>query len=86
MGCIATRGWDEKTDVMIVEEGRGRVGYEVKGKGSHTLLAGDVSHKPGGIGCHCFPPVLQLPSQPLKGLLPIWLLGEQRRNGCEQFV
>ena len=33
MGCIATRGWDEKTDVMIVEEGRGRVGYEVKGKG-----------------------------------------------------
>jgi len=40
--------------------------------------AGDVSHKHGGS--------LQLPSQPLKGLLPILLLGEQRHNGCEQFA
>ena len=29
---------------------------------------------------------LQLPSQPLRGLLPILLLGEQRHNGCEQFA
>ena len=45
--------------------------------------AGDVSHKPG---CHYFPPSLQLRSQPLRGLLPIWLLGEQRHDGCEQFA
>ena len=37
------------------------------------------------VGCHYFPPGLQLPSQPLRGLLPRLLLGEQRHNGCEQF-
>ena len=36
------------------------------------------------VGCHYFPPGLQLPSQPLRRLLPILLLGEQRHNGCEQ--
>jgi len=35
------------------------------------------------IGCHYFPPGLQPPPQPLRGLLPILLLGEQRHNGCE---
>ena len=34
------------------------------------------------VGCHYFPPGLQLPSQPLRGLLPISLLGEQRHNIC----
>jgi len=38
------------------------------------------------VGCHYFPPGLQLPPQPLKGLLPISLLGEQRHNGCEQLL
>jgi len=38
------------------------------------------------VGCHYFPPGLQLPSQPLRGLLPILLLGEQRHNWCEQFA
>ena len=33
-----------------------------------------MSHKPGGIGCHYFPSGLQLPSQSLRGLLPISLL------------
>jgi len=47
--------------------------------------AGEVSHKPA-VGCHYFSPGLQLPPQPLKGLLPILLLGEQRHNGCEQFA
>jgi len=42
--------------------------------------AGDVSHK-HGVGCHYFPPGLQLPPQPLRGLLPILLLGEHRHNG-----
>ena len=32
------------------------------------------------VGCHYFPPSLQLPSQPLRGLLPISLLGEQRHD------
>ena len=34
------------------------------------------------VGCHYFPPGLQLPPQPLKGLLSVLLLGEQRHNGC----
>ena len=38
------------------------------------------------VGCHYFPPGLQLSSQPLRGLLPISLLGEQRHDGCEQFA
>jgi len=33
------------------------------------------------VGCHYFPPGLQLPSQPLRGLLPVLLLGEQRHDG-----
>jgi len=48
--------------------------------------AGGVSHKTGGIGCHYFPPGLQLPTQPLRGLLSILLLGEQRHDACEQFA
>jgi len=28
----------------------------------------------------------QLPLQPLRGLLPVSLLGEQRHDGCEQFA
>jgi len=36
--------------------------------------------------CHYFPPGLQLPPQPLRGLLPVLLLGEQTHNGCEQFA
>ena len=38
------------------------------------------------VGCHYFSPGLQLPSQPLRGLQPISLFGEQRHNGCEQFA
>ena len=48
--------------------------------------AGDVSHKPGGIGCHYFPSGPQLPPQPLIGLVPISLLGEQRHDGCDEFA
>jgi len=40
--------------------------------------AGDVNHKPDGR--------LPLPPRPIRGLLPILLLGEQRHNGCEQFA
>jgi len=38
------------------------------------------------VGCHYFPPGLQLPSQPLRRLLPISLFGKQTHNGCEQFA
>jgi len=38
------------------------------------------------VGCHYFPPGLQLPPRRLRGLLPIMLLGEQRHDGCEQFA
>ena len=38
------------------------------------------------VSCHYFPPGLQLPQQPLRGLLPVLLLGEQRHDGCEQFA
>ena len=47
--------------------------------------AGDVSHKPGGR----LPLLSARPavtSQPLRGLLPVSLLGEQRHDGCEQFA
>ena len=52
--------------------------------------AGDVSHKTDGrlpllSALHYFPS-LQLPSRPLRRLLPISLLGEQRHNWCEQFA
>ena len=35
---------------------------------------------------HYFPPGPLLPSQPLRGLLAISLLGEQRHNRCKQFA
>jgi len=38
------------------------------------------------LGCHYFPPGLQLPPQPLRWLLPVLLFGEQRHNGCAQFA
>jgi len=47
--------------------------------------AGNVSHKPGGR----LPLLSARPSatpQPLRGLLPVLLLGEQRHNRCEQFA
>ena len=78
------------------------VGRSVKGKGRPYSItqrrvrepipvlgsqpAGDVSHKPGGRAAITFRQGLQLPPQPLRGLLPISLLGEQRHDGCEQFA
>jgi len=47
--------------------------------------AGDVSHKPGGM-LPLLSPGPQLTPQPLRGLLPISLLGEQGHNGFEQFA
>ena len=47
--------------------------------------AGDVSHKPGG-KLPLLSAGLQLLLQPLRRLLPILLLDEQRHDGCEQFA
>jgi len=44
--------------------------------------AGDVSHKPGG-RLPLLSASLQLPPQPLRGLLTIWLLGEPTGRICE---
>jgi len=44
--------------------------------------AGDVSHKPGG-RLPLLSARLTVTPQPLRGLLPISLLGEQRHKGCE---
>jgi len=76
-------------------------GLSKKGKGSQYSIAklsvpelipvlgsqpaGDVSHKPGG-RLPLISARLQLPSQPLRRLLPISLIGEQRHDGCEQFA
>jgi len=38
------------------------------------------------VGCNYFPPGLQLPSQPVRELLPVLLFGEKRHDGCEQFA
>ena len=38
------------------------------------------------VGCNNLPPGLQLSPQPLRGLLPVLLLGEQTHDGCEQFA
>jgi len=47
--------------------------------------ADNVSHKPCG-RLYDFPPGLQLPTQLLRRLLPILLLGEQSHNWCEQLA
>jgi len=40
----------------------------------------------GADSVYYFPPGLQLPPQPLRGLLPISVLREQKHDGCEQFA
>jgi len=49
--------------------------------------ASDVGHIPDGrLPLLSARPGPQLPPQPLRGLLPVLLLGEQRHNGYEQFA
>ena len=48
--------------------------------------ASDVSHKPGGRLPLFFARPAVIPPQPLRRLLPISLLSEQRRDGCKQFA
>jgi len=46
-----------------------------------SQLADDVELLNPAVGCHYFPPGLQLPSKPVRRLLPISRLGEQRHDG-----
>ena len=78
-GAIALKGKD--SPYSIAER---RVPGLIPVLGSQP--ADDVSRKPGGIGCHYFPPGLQLLQQLLRGLLPVLLLGERRHDGSEQFA
>jgi len=79
------------TATRVGKKGKGSP-YSITERGVPELIAvrgsqpvSDVSHNPA-VGCHYFPPGLQLSPQPLRGLLPILLLGEQRHNGYEQFA
>jgi len=79
--------------LIAVHFGIKRSLYSITERGVPELIpvlgsqpAGDVSHKPGGRLPLYFPPGPQLPSQPLRGLQPISLLGEQRHDGCEEFA
>ena len=82
------------SETVSAKKGKGNP-YSITERGVPELIpvlgsqpAVDVSHKPGG-RLPLFsarPAVQQLPSQPLRGLLPILLPGEQRHSGCEQFA
>jgi len=61
-----------------------RVAELISVRGSQP--AGDVSHKPGGRQPLLSPQACSYPPEPLRGLLPTLLLGEQRHNWCEQFA
>jgi len=88
----------EKNKPNFVKKGKGSP-YSITERRVPELIAvlgsqpaGEVSHKPGGRlpllsgGQLDVPTDRLLPPQPLTGLLPIFLLGEQRHDGCEQFA
>jgi len=80
-----------KTEIVGVIKGEGSP-YSITERRVPELIpvlgsqpAGDVNHKADGR----LPLLSARPAvtpQPLGGLLPILLLGEQRHNGCEQFA
>jgi len=59
--------------------------WQIKGKGSpYSITERRVPELIPVLGSQ--PAGMQFPPQPLRGLLPISQLGEQRHNGCEQFA
>jgi len=84
-------GLDYSEHNVVIKKGKGSP-YSITERRVPELIpvlgsqpAGEVIINPT-VGCHYFPSGLQLPPQPLRGLRPILLLGEQRHNGCEQFA
>jgi len=60
---------------------------KARGRGSNPRPSGSqVQPVNPAVDCRYFLPGLQLALQPLRGLLPVLLLGEQRHSGCEQFA
>ena len=78
--ALEERGWLGNGVVSVLDSGAEGPGL-FKSQSQRCQVTDSVAT----VGCHYFPPGLQLPPQPLRGLLPILLLGEQRHNGCEQF-
>jgi len=59
--------------------------WQIKGKGSpYSITVRRVPELIPVLGSQ--PAGMQLPAQPLRGLLPISQLREERHNGCEQFA
>ena len=83
--------WNELKSSSQSKKGKGS-SYSITERRGPELIqvlgsqpVGDVSHKPGGR----LPLLSARPAvtpQPLRGLLTISLLGEQRHDGCEQFA
>ena len=61
----------------------GRRAFSVAGPAACNSLPDYLSRKTDG-RLPLLPPGLQLPPQPLRGLLPVLLLGEQRHDGRDQ--
>ena len=71
--------------LFITKTGKGSL-YSIAKRRVPELIPVLGSQPAGDVNKSDFPPGLQLPPQPLRGLLPVLLLGEQRHSGCEQFA
>ena len=78
---ILRQSYDKKGSPYSITERRVPELFPVLG----SQPAGGVSHKPGGrLSLLSARPAVT--PQPLRVLLPLLLLAEQRHNGCEQFA
>ena len=78
LGCVVLICFVELSFIFVI--------YILLLKKSGCVVFLECSAPSCDIGCNYFPPGLQLPPQPLRGLLPILLLGEHRHSWCEQFA
>jgi len=82
--CLTTRRWCKK-GVKVAHSWLPSVGFRSWSRFLAVSLQVTWVINPA-VGCRYFPPGPQLPSEPLRGLLPVSLLGEQRHDGCEQLA